>query len=232
MALSDLRDDFNERIDDINETIAMAEELEASYIQMKNNSLSIEDDLLSFTRKIDILKSTLHMLSYNLVECTTRGCIEAIYDHMKDSNICYNDLKLELQKKTLNRIVIDYPNDIERLHRRIGNNISQKLIEVSFNVRKEFNGNITKSTIGDIKKRYGIIMNDAPECRNGVDLDTLKDIRNDLAHGNTAFSKKGAIDTVNDVISRVKNINDFMLLFILATEEYLANQGYLSSQYA
>ncbi|KAA8997653.1 hypothetical protein FJU30_17955 [Affinibrenneria salicis] len=232
MQLSDLREDFDERVHDIDEVISLIEMLGIAFSKMKREDTSIEEDVLSLQRKIDILKSTLHMLSYNLVECVTRGCIEAIYDHMHDNNVGYHDLIANLQKKTLNRIVIDYSNKIERLHMKIGGDILKKVISASFNVRKEFNGNITKSTIGDIKKRYGITIPDAPECRNGVDLDTLKDIRNDLAHGNTEFSKQGAKDPVNDVLARVKNVNEYMKLLITATEDYLINQGYLNSQCA
>lgn len=229
MSLNNVRDEYTERQIDIQEIISLVESLEFQRTNPASNST--EEDINSIERKIDILKSTLHLMSYNLVENTARGCIEGIYDHINDNNINYGALKEKIQVKILHRCIMDNENG-EMLFRKVGGEISNRIIQASLNLRKEFNGNVSKEIISKISKAYEIPITNAPECRNGIDLDTLKDIRNDLAHGSFSFSKKGRIDSIQEVIRRIEYINQFILLLITCTEEYITMNGYLSIRHA
>ncbi|MCP5939910.1 MAE_28990/MAE_18760 family HEPN-like nuclease, partial [Klebsiella pneumoniae] len=55
--------------------------------------------------RVNILKSSLHMMLYNQVENTARGCIESIYDHLQDSEVSYSSLKDKFQISILHRII-------------------------------------------------------------------------------------------------------------------------------
>ncbi|ECG8260397.1 hypothetical protein FO131_19690 [Salmonella bongori] len=229
MGLDDLRDEYDDRANDIFEMISLASEL-YDKMEDEDNPLS-PDTLSSLQNKVNIIKSSIHMMLYNQVENTARGCIESVYDHLHDNQIMYSSLKEKFQINILHRIISD--NDTgQKLYQKIGNDISKKIIKASMNIRKEFNGNISKTVIYKVTQAYGIIVADSPECRNGIDLDLLKDIRNDLAHGNTSFSKKGQLDTLEAVSERAQRIDTYLRLLISATEDYIASSGYLSVQHA
>lgn len=229
MALEDLRYEYEERANDIFEMLSLASELDATI--ENSNELTSLDKMTSWQNRINIIKSSVHMMLYNQVESTARGCIESVYDHLSDNNVLYSSLKEKFQVSILHRIVSDNENG-QSLYKKIGNDISKKIIKASMNIRKEFNGNISKPVIYRITQAYGITVADSPECRNGIDLDLLKDIRNDLAHGNTSFSKKGQLDTLEEVSQRAQRIDTYLRLLISSTEEYIATSGYLSVQHA
>lgn len=229
MSLVDLREEYEERASDISEIISLASNI---YEECATLDLNTQQDLIScLETRVNILKSSLHMMLYNQVENTARGCIESIYDHLQDSDVNYSSLKEKFQISILHRIISDNETG-KSLYHKIGNDISKKIISASMNIRKEFNGNVCKPVLHKITQAYGIQIATSPECRNGADLDLLKDIRNELAHGSTSFSKKGQIDPLGEVISRAHRVDIYLRLLINATEEYIATSGYLSAQHA
>ncbi|HGL4164806.1 MAE_28990/MAE_18760 family HEPN-like nuclease [Citrobacter koseri] len=229
MSLIDLREEYEERASDITEMLSLANSIEATRSHL--DATSQQDAISSIDTKVNILKSSVHMMLYNQVENTARGCIEAIYDHLQDSAISYSSLKDKFQINILHRIVNDNESG-KSLYRKIGNDISRKIISASINIRKEFNGNVCKTVLYKITQDYGITVANSPECRNGVELDLLKDIRNELAHGSTSFSRKGQDDPLEEVIQRSNRIDIYLRLLISSTEEYIARSGYLSAQRA
>ncbi|MCP5804336.1 MAE_28990/MAE_18760 family HEPN-like nuclease, partial [Klebsiella pneumoniae] len=86
--------------------------------------------------RVNILKSSLHMMLYNQVENTARGCIESIYDHLQDSEVSYSSLKDKFQISILHRIISDNETG-KSLYQKIGSDISKKIISASMNIRKE-----------------------------------------------------------------------------------------------
>lgn len=229
MSLVDLRDEYEERARDINELLSLASSLDGQAQQLDQHEQS--DEIESITLRVNVLKSSIHMMLYNQVENTARGCIESIYDHLQDNNVSYSSLRERFQVNILHRIISDNETG-KSLYQKIGSDISKKIISASLNIRKEFNGNVCKPVLHKITQAYGINVANSPECRNGVDLDLLKDIRNELAHGSTSFSRKGQLDPLEEVKMRSDRIDLYLRLLITSTEEYIASNGYLSPQHA
>jgi hypothetical protein len=229
MSLVDLRDEYEERARDINELLSLASSLDGQAQQLDQHEQS--DEIESITLRVNVLKSSVHMMLYNQVENTARGCIESIYDHLQDNNVSYSSLRERFQVNILHRIISDNETG-KSLYQKIGSDISKKIISASLNIRKEFNGNVCKPVLHKITQAYGINVANSPECRNGVDLDLLKDIRNELAHGSTSFSRKGQLDPLEEVKMRSDRIDLYLRLLITSTEEYIASNGYLSPQHA
>ena len=229
MSLVDLRDEYEERARDINELLSLASSLDGQAQQLEQHEQS--DEIESITLRVNVLKSSIHMMLYNQVENTARGCIESIYDHLQDNNVSYSSLRERFQVNILHRIISDNETG-KSLYQKIGSDISKRIISASLNIRKEFNGNVCKPVLHKITQAYGINVANSPECRNGVDLDLLKDIRNELAHGSTSFSKKGQLDPLEEVKMRADRIDLYLRLLITSTEEYIASNGYLSPQHA
>ncbi|WP_407221511.1 MAE_28990/MAE_18760 family HEPN-like nuclease [Escherichia coli] len=190
MSLIDLRDEYEERARDIMELLSLASSIEIHTQQL--DPQAHQDEIESNILRVNILKSSVHMMLYNQVENTARGCIESIYDHLQDNEVNYASLREKLQVNILHRIVSDNETG-QSLYKKIGTDISKRIISASLNIRKEFNGNVCKPVLHKITQAYGITIANSPECRNGIDLDLLKDIRNELAHGSTSFSKRGKL---------------------------------------
>lgn len=69
----------------------LASSLEAQTQQLDQQTH--KDEIESNTLRVNILKSSVHMMLYNQVENTARGCIESIYDHLQDNEVNYASLR-------------------------------------------------------------------------------------------------------------------------------------------
>ncbi|WP_329799367.1 MAE_28990/MAE_18760 family HEPN-like nuclease, partial [Escherichia coli] len=105
MSLIDLRDEYEERARDIMELLSLASSIEIHTQQL--DPQAHQDEIESNILRVNILKSSVHMMLYNQVENTARGCIESIYDHLQDNEVNYASLREKLQVNILHRIVSD-----------------------------------------------------------------------------------------------------------------------------
>ena len=84
MSLIDLRDEYEERARDIMELLFSCIIYRDSYSAVRSHQAH-QDEIESNILRVNILKSSVHMMLYNQVENTARGCIESIYDHLQDN---------------------------------------------------------------------------------------------------------------------------------------------------
>lgn len=184
------------------------------------DSFSIEDQL------VNVLKSVIFIMSYNQVESTLRGCLESVYDDFEDNEICYDQLLDSIQTEILNGLLKTYDSG-KTLRNSVRNQLSLKAPKASLRIKKVFSGNVTRDTITKIKKDYGLRIDAPPEARDGQDLTTLKDARNDLAHGNYSFSKFGRSNSLQDSIQISKRTSAYLNATISHFADYVDNQRYL-----
>ena len=149
MSLIDLRDEYEERASDIGEIISLALAISEQSESLDQNT---QQSLAScLETRVNILKSSLHMMLYNQVENTARGCIESIYDHLQDSEVSYSSLKDKFQISILHRIISDNETG-KSLYQKIGSDISKKIISASMNIREGANKQVISSQADSLIK--------------------------------------------------------------------------------
>ncbi|MBP5400186.1 MAG: hypothetical protein J6Y35_00985 [Bacteroidales bacterium] len=84
-------------------------------------------------------------------------------------------------------------------------------------------GNIDAQKIRDIIKQFG-----GNEISNGRDLKTIKDKRNNLAHGEFTFSDIGKDYTVSDLIVYKNEASNYLSNVLDEIQKYIDNQKYLN----
>ncbi|EGR3918669.1 MAE_28990/MAE_18760 family HEPN-like nuclease [Vibrio cholerae] len=221
-----IQEEFTLRQDDIDLIIELTEKIS------KGKRISVHDssgetiEILEYGEKtVNVLKSALFLLAYNQVESTMRGCLEQLYDDITDNNIGYDELKSEIQTTILKGLLKNYQSGGE-LKKVVQNQLNLKSPSASLKIKKVFNGNIEASTIYDIRDTYSIKISPKPTDRNGVDITTLKEARNDLAHGNISFSEFGGrhpFETVKETVSRSSS---YLISVIEGFQTYLDSKGY------
>ncbi|RDL28810.1 hypothetical protein DA099_17225 [Photobacterium damselae] len=223
-----IQEEFEHRQEDIDLIIEL--------INFLSNSNSIivhpdnEEEHRSYSydsRLISTLSGVISLMTYNQIESTMRGCLEALYDDMTDNNIHYHDLKVDIQKTILDGIVKNYPNG-NLLHGKVGAELTKKLPLASLNIRKVFNGNIDSQKIYKIRDTYGISFSVNPALRNGVEITSFKDARNDLAHGNISFSKYGNDNPYTEVIDKSGRVSGYLRAIISGFDSYIEEKKYKS----
>lgn len=218
-----LLSEFEDRQDDIDHICSLLQTFQD--VELKNPNGTPVFSSSEVDQMVGILKSTVLLMSYNQVESTLRGCLEFLYDHFDDVGIEYNSLSPAVQKTILKGLLKKFESG-EDLHRAIGSEIDTKIMRASLQTKKIFNGNIDRLKVRDIADSYGVIIEAPEEARNGVDLVFLKDLRNDLAHGNKTFSQRVALETVVECIAKTNRTSHFLRATILAFEQYITDEVY------
>lgn len=161
----------------------------------------------------DINNDTLHILRangfillYNLIESCISQAIEDIYIDVINNEFDYDALKVEIQTELLKHIKT-----------QDATKVANEITEISFDIIKNyppknklFSGNVDAEKVREIAKKYGFsIRTDARRTNNGANLLTIKNQRNDLAHGFISFKDCGQA-CQKDVIK----IKDASLLYV------------------
>lgn len=197
-------------------------------IEIENGSDKIQTiDNPRFQR---ILKSNLLLMLYNLVEaCVVSGLME-IYESIKNSNIGYNELIDEIRK-----IWSNY--EIGQLHlsgagrkayeERVQDIINQVLLNQPIILNREsrrFSGNLDARAIKELcdKHRIRYVASDNDGC-----LRTVKEKRNNLAHGDESFGDCARDITLTDLEHIKDEVIKFIKGILIGMKAYHDNKNYL-----
>ncbi|NER47967.1 MAG: hypothetical protein F6J92_14980 [Symploca sp. SIO1A3] len=224
---STLFQDFNERAKEVSKYLVFIQNLEHETIK-----LNIGYDGKNKIRKIDsdlekTLKSAGFLLLYNLVESTMRSAIETIFDSLKRERISFDDIRKELKEVIIknvknNRSADNLLTDIQE--------IAVDIISASFDRNKLFSGNLDSKQIKKIANDYGFSYQTNPhKTRNGEDLLTIKENRNNLAHGFKSFNEVGRDISADELVEIKKKVISYLREILQNIETYLANREYLDS---
>lgn len=191
--------------------------LEYKSIEGKINQLTIDSELNK------ILKANGFILLYNLIEATIRNTIRAIGNKINDEGIAYQNFSDNLKRLWVNHNFKDIDKHTDRhqfispLLHQIVNNQFLKFEEESISI----SGNIDAKKVREIAKRIGY-----KEPKNGHQLVTIKEKRNQLAHGDKTFSEIGRDFTCKDLMEIKQALKIFIEEVLDNVQNYIDTQGY------
>ena len=199
-----------------------------SEVNANRQTIHTEDD----SKFLRILKSNFLLMLYNLVEaCMVSGMME-IYESLRSNKSNYTDLISEIRTIWSNyEIGKVYSNDAGRssYEKRVQDIIIQVITNQPIALKREtlgISGNLDAKLIKDLcdKHRIRYVASDDDGC-----LRTVRDKRNNLAHGDESFGDCARDMTLadlehikNEVFKFIKDILDGMI-------EYHDNKLYLTS---
>lgn len=213
---------YNDRINEI-------EFYYSIMVEIDNESENIQT--IDNGRFLRILKSNFLLMLYNFVEaCVVSGMME-IYEKLKNSGNSYNDLINEIRIMWSNyEIGKVYSNVAGRsaYEDRVQSIINQVITSQPIILSKEvlgISGNLDARVIKRLcdKHRIRYVASDDDGC-----LKTVKDKRNNLAHGDESFG-----DCARDMtLSDLEHIKDEVVRFITGIldgmKDYYDNKKYLN----
>jgi hypothetical protein len=219
-----IKEDLNIRAKEINDYLDLLNFIE--------DTKSLTNDTEKI-HKIDVtLKSTLKgmvfLLLYNLTEATMRESIAHIHDHMDQKSIEFNQLKETIRKEILKRARSEKIG-IDHLLKNTAPSISKQLAISTFNKKNLFSGNIDHEEVTGQAKIYGFNTDtEYDETKHGENLKTIKEKRNDLAHGNDSFAEIGKNYTTSDLNDFAKEVIAYLDKITSHIADYVAAQSYLT----
>lgn len=240
--MNDIQMTFNERKSEINDFIELLKFLEvkenntdedgvsefSKFFRVGNDKVNI-----SFQRMINIMKSNLSLMIYNIIEFTISNLMDSIYEEIRVHNLSYldvNDSIKKLWRKTILKAAND-PNATMSTFMKKNEEIIDKILDHSVINLQSRNtlpaGNLDGPNIKETLEKHGINM----QCTNyrPLILANIKSQRNDLAHGSVSFVEALRDSTIGNIRNDANIIIAFLEELMLLVEEYIKNEAYKCS---
>lgn len=212
---------FNDRISEIEFYYSIMLEIESD----SKKILTIDN-----ARFLRILKSNFLLMLYNLVEaCVVSGMME-IYESLKSNQNSYSDLINEIRAIWSNHEIGKvYSNVAGRTayEDRVQSIIEQVITSQPIVLRREalgISGNLDAKVIKNLcdKHRIRYVASDDDGC-----LKTVKDKRNNLAHGDESFGDCARDMTLTDLEYIKDEVVQFIRGILDGMKDYYDNKQYL-----
>jgi hypothetical protein len=234
------RDTYDSRKKEIEDFIELME-----FLEMKENDR--EDGISKFSQffhpngngiqltyqsLINILKSNVSLMIYNIIEYTVANLVDSIYDEIKNNHLTYVDVNTSIKglwRKTLLKAAND-PNAnfntfLKKNEEIIDAILNSKTIEMrSRNTLPA--GNLDGVSIKETFESHGIhVQTSSSNFRPDI-LEDIKENRNNLAHGAVSFVDAVRTDTIEDIKRNERFVVGFLEELIDTVTTYIADQKY------
>lgn len=221
-------DMFDERVQEINLYFEAIKELD------RNSNEDSSTEAYFNSEFIKILKANTLLMVYNLVESTVMGGILEIYDKVKQEGLTYAGVRKEIKDIWFSykfRQVYDqqaHYNSYKGKALEIVNSILVgEVIELDRKATA-ISGNLDAQQIRNVCSEHGIIFQPDAKSRGGIVLETVKERRNDLAHGTLSFAECGRDYSIKD-LGKIKDQAVLFLRGLLASmKQYYDEKQYQS----
>lgn len=203
-------DMFDERVQEIDLYFEAIKELDQGSTNHTSDAPYFHNEF------IKILKANTLLMIYNLVESTVMGGILEIYDKLRQEGLTYSGVRKEIKDIWFSykfRQVYDQQAHFNSYKGKALEIVNSILVgEVIELDRKAtaISGNLDAQQIRNVCNEHGIVFQTDERSRGGVVLETVKDRRNDLAHGTLSFAECGRDYSIEDL----SNIKDETVLFL------------------
>lgn len=184
---------------------------------------------------VKTLKANTIIIIYNLVESTVTGALTEIYGKIKEDKLTYSDVNAKIQQIWFSfkfRQVYDqhshYISYKDQALKIIESLLNKEVIELDRKATS-ISGNLDAQKIRNICREHGISFVPPRKSQGGKQLERVKSLRNELAHGSLSFAECGRDLTYQDLI-QIKNETIYFLKgFLEGIKTYYDEEKYRST---
>lgn len=218
-----IKEDLRQRVKEIEDFLKLLKFIESTAtIKRLCNSDDPEDTFLIEPSLKNTLKGEIFLLLYNLIESTMRGSISHIHDKLDEREVSFNDLREKFRKEILKRV--KHEIKLDDLYAATSDNISQQLLRATFKEDRIFSGNVDHKKVCDQARIYGF----KHAIRvNSDQILTVKNQRNNLAHGHQSFADVGKLYPLEDFEKFAEDVKKYLESMTDHISDYINQQAYL-----
>lgn len=190
-------------------------------MKRRYEDIKIMEMILERNQKVDvqlILKSSLMLMIYNMVEGTMSNLLMEYFDYIHNKNIPIKNLPNGLQHTICEYLDRKY---VGNMNNEYGSNTIFRLSYSEITkYLKLFSGNLDSRSIREVCKKVGV---DLPEEIKEPALLKVKNNRNKLAHGETRFNNTCQDITLDEIRKICNKTQEFLEKLIGEYENCLNN---------
>lgn len=170
------------------------------------------------------LRAGTFLVLYNLIEASTRATVEAIHDRIVTEQVPFDRLAEALKREVVRRFI----NRADPAIHHAMSDLPAQFVSVALDLSVHLAGNVDARVIRDFGAIYGFSCEtNRARTHNGADLLTIKDNRNDLAHGRKTFEEVGRDYPAGELLPLARRSLGFMEGVLGNVSGYMDDKGYL-----
>ncbi len=187
----------------------------------------------TYQQLINILKSNASLMVYSIIEFTVANLVQSIYDEIKVQGLSYLDVSDSIRKiwreALLKKVAIDPNtsfNTFLRKHEAIVQDIlCYKILQLTSKQTLP-SGNLGGEAIKSTFAEHGIKIFTGSENYRPDLLESIKNNRNNLAHGSVSFVDAMSQQSIDDIKKTVVKVLLFLDELVDLVKEYIDTQQY------
>ena len=234
------RETYDSRKKEIEEFIELMEFLERKENDRKDGISKFSEFFhlggqgirLTYQSLINILKSNVSLMIYNIIEYTVANLVDSIYDEIKMHHLTYVDVNMYIKalwRKTLLKSANDPNANFNTFLKRNEDIINAILDGRTIEMRSRntlLAGNLDGVSIRETFESHGIqVQTTSGNYRPDI-LENIKSSRNNLAHGAVSFVDAVREDSISDIKRNEQFVVGFLEELIDVVVLYIAEQKY------
>lgn len=234
------RDTYDNRKKEIEDFLELMEFLEAKEYDKEDGVSKFSEFFhsegtgihLTYQSLINILKSNVSLMIYNIIEYTVANLVDSIYDEIRMNHLSYVDVN-ESIKALWRKTILKATNDPNANFNTFLKKNEEIIAAILRNATLEMNsrntlpvGNLNGVSIKETFESHGIqIQTSSPNYRPDI-LNGIKENRNNLAHGSVSFVDAVRSDSISDIRKNEKFVVAFLEELIDTVITYINEQRY------
>lgn len=217
---------FVKKISDIDHPSLMS-----TAVDLSRDSYDIDREL------IKTLRASSYLMLYNLLESTMSNAINSIHETIIAEKIDIMNLSEELHKIILTNLQKGLSESKITEMTKNHEDHRDKLFELGYNKNKLFSGNIDCDVMKKYARKYGFQIHpykydDVHMAWNPEFIRTIKQKRNNLAHGSESFAICGKNMPIEDLAKSFDSVKAVLLGVFSGLNQYMDERKYLRKQMA
>ena len=223
--------EFDKRIEEINTYFQLLTTIDRGDCQIHCRTIDGGENVEPINVElVKILKANGFLLLYNLIEATIRKSLEAIFSAIHLENLTFQQLSDNLKKLWINQKTLPLKEGIDAVTydkiRGLLEDVAKSIIDNQIMQLEteciRISGNIDARSIREIAAKIGF-----EQSRDGSLLETIKNKRNHLAHGEFTFGEIGKEVSVNDMIRFKDNTCTHLTDVLNNIEDYIVSRKFM-----
>lgn len=226
-----LADKYKIRVNDISEffeILAFIDNVETYKGKPLLDTNNKTNSLLLTREAQQCMRAEVFLLLYNVIESTINECLQLVRDAIEDDKLTYFELDKNIRKLWVDSRFSSAFEKIDKV-RKLSFDIAENICTKQLLIDKMPNtsGNLDMRKIVNLSNKIGINLNPIPNHDNSARiLLSIKEKRNDLAHGNKSFSSVGKLVTYSELTEYKDVVLTFLHHVIAAFQNFIDNKMY------
>jgi hypothetical protein len=177
------------------------------------------------------MKATAFLMLYNIIEATIIGAIAQLYKVIEREGCTLSEVSTHVQDIWIDQRFWIAPDDATpaTYQARAARLLRETMANAKLSLapqRLRVGGNIDADKVRHLCKKHGCPLSVSRHSRGGVELKTVKEQRNDLAHGLKTFVECGQSYGISDIERISRECFNFLGGFVRSLDRYVKKRKY------